>query len=256
MHIDTARAARDQAATGPDVLIIDDHPMVGEALGLAIELAAPAARIRTVESFHDAQAALSRTDADLILLDLDLGGGGDWSPLLTLRRERPATPVAIVSATRTGDVMQRARALGAAGYLKKSAELVELGQAVAALLSGDTVFPEDATPAAAASADSDAMARLASLTPTQARVLDGLRRGLLNKQIAYELDISISTTKAHMTAIFRKLGVQNRTQALLTARSLDIAEAQPACAADAAVEVDTLGSDPGARDHSAALRGA
>ncbi len=247
MHIDKARAARDQATTGPDVLIIDDHPMVGEALGLAIELAAPTARIRTVESFQDAEAALTDVDPDLVLLDLDLGEGGDWSPLMTLRRERPTMPVAIVSATRTADVIQRARALGAAGYLKKSAELTELGHAVAALLAGEAVFPDDADEPTPPSAEADAIARLASLTPTQARVLDGLRRGLLNKQIAYELDISISTTKAHMTAIFRKLGVQNRTQALLTARSLDIADMRAAQAE---------GDEPSARDHSAALRGA
>lgn len=238
MKVDQASATREDAAHAPEVMIIDDHPMVGEALSLAILLAAPDARIRTLDSFAQARAALAEGGPDLVLLDLDLGEGGDWSPLMTLRRERPETPVAIVSATQRRDVMARARELGAAGYLKKSDELAALGDAVAALLAGAFAFPADLVETAEEAAgglDDGALARLASLTPTQARVLDGLRRGLLNKQIAYELDISISTTKAHMTAIFRKLGVQNRTQALLTARSLEI--------------------DP-ATDHSAAARGA
>ena len=70
----------------------------------------------------------------------------------------------------------------------------------------------------------------ASLTPAQRRILGQLNEGLLNKQIAYELDISEATVKAHITAIFRKLGVVNRTQAVLLAGNLivDQGTADPA----------------------------
>ncbi len=217
----------------PHIVIIDDHPMVAEALTMAIQIAAPHARLQALETFEAALGLLAQDPADLVLLDLDLGAGGEWAPLMQLARDYPQTPVAIVSATKTPHIMRQARTLGAAGYLKKSAGLSELGDAVRSLLRGELVFPAEADGAEAhapEAADAEAIARLASLTPTQARVLDGLRRGLLNKQIAYELEISLSTTKAHMTAIFRKLGVQNRTQALLVARHLEI---EPAASSQA-----------------------
>ena len=73
----------------------------------------------------------------------------------------------------------------------------------------------------AADEDED-LANMASLTPAQRRILSSVREGLLNKQIAYELDISEATVKAHITAIFRKLNVNNRTQAVLLAAKLDV----------------------------------
>lgn len=206
----------------PSIVIVDDHPLVGEALTLAALKAAPDADIRALERFDEALESLNETPADLVLLDLDLGQGGEWSPLITLVRDHPDTPVAMVSATKRPEIIEQARHLGAAGYLKKSDELTELGEGIASLLRGELTFPSALTEADDDAVARDAITRLASLTPTQARVLDGLRQGLLNKQIAYELDISVSTTKAHMTAIFRKLGVQNRTQALLVARHLDV----------------------------------
>ena len=84
------------------------------------------------------------------------------------------------------------------------------------VLDGGQWFPE---PSGAALESDEDMERVASLTPAQRRVISGLSNGLLNKQIAYEMGISEATVKAHMTAIFRKLGANNRTQALLIYKS-------------------------------------
>ena len=83
---------------------------------------------------------------------------------------------------------------------------------------GDGWFPESA------GETDDDLARIASLTPAQRLILRQLSEGLLNKQIAYELSISEATVKAHITAIFRKLGVVNRTQAVLLAGKLQVAQ--------------------------------
>ena len=83
---------------------------------------------------------------------------------------------------------------------------------------GDICFPE------IADNGDDVVTRLASLTPAQTRILRFLSEGLLNKQIAYEMDISEATVKAHITAIFRRLGVTNRTQAVLAAKHLEASE--------------------------------
>ena len=112
---------------------------------------------------------------------------------------------------------------GAVGFLPKSADAGTLGEAIDAVLSGDRWAPASALKAPAAGAEEhDAAQRVRDLTPQQFRVLQMLGDGLLNKQIAYELGVSEATIKAHMTAILRKLGANNRTQAVLIAGKLAI----------------------------------
>ena len=106
--------------------------------------------------------------------------------------------------------------LGAAGFIPKSSSLDAMREGLSAVRDGDGWFPE-----AHVGADDD-LARIASLTPAQRRILAAIRQGLLNKQIAYELAISEATVKAHITAILRKLGVNSRTQAVLLAAKLDV----------------------------------
>ena len=122
----------------------------------------------------------------------------------------------VVSATETGGVFQQAKTLGASGYLPKSLGLEDLAAALATVLDGGQWFPEVV---GASSDKEDEAERVASLTPAQRRVINGLSDWLLNKQIAYEMGISEATVKAHMTAIFRKLRANNRTQALLIYKS-------------------------------------
>ena len=199
----------------PDVLTVDDHPLFRDALEIALAQAFPAgARARHSGSLADALDALDRQTSNLILLDLNLSDVSGFDGLARLRAAAPEIPVVVVSATESAEAYSRARALGAAGYLPKSLSLKDLSAALATTLDGGTWFPPAADDDGEDEADALAE-RVASLTPAQRRVLAGLSDGLLNKQIAYEMDISVATVKAHMTAIFRKLGANNRTQALL-----------------------------------------
>lgn len=118
--------------------------------------------------------------------------------------------------------MSRSRRFGASGFIPKSSSLEQIQQAVQTVLDGDDWWPElpDAG-AAMTEEEKAASAGLASLTPQQFRVLTMVCDGLLNKQIAYDLNVSEATVKAHVTAIFRKLNVRTRTQAALLLQQME-----------------------------------
>jgi len=208
----------------PTVLVADDHPLFREALRNAVARALPTATIREAESVDALYALIEReSDADLLLLDLNMPGAHGFSALVHLRAHYPQLPVMVVSAREEPAVMRRALDHGAVGFLPKSADAGTLGEAIDAVLAGDRWAPASALKAPAAGAEEhDAAQRVRDLTPQQFRVLQMLGDGLLNKQIAYELGVSEATIKAHMTAILRKLGANNRTQAVLIAGKLAI----------------------------------
>lgn len=205
----------------PTVLIVDDHPLFRDALNAALEQAYPDGS-KSLEASTLAEAAniLGEEQISLVLLDLNLSDSSNFDGLTRLRGIRANTPIYVVSATESAEAFSKARSLGANGYLPKSLSMEDLSAALATALDGGSWFPKHDAP----KTDDDIAERIASLTPAQKRVLSGLTDGLLNKQIAFDMGISEATVKAHMTAIFRKLGANNRTQALLiykSATSLD-----------------------------------
>lgn len=208
----------------PTILVADDHPLFREALRNAVSRVLPTATIREADSVDTLYALIEReADADLLLLDLTMPGAHGFSALVHLRAHFPQLPIMVVSAREEPAVMRRALDHGAVGFLPKSADTGTLGEAIAAVLAGDRWAPAAALKAPAAGAEEhDAAQRVRDLTPQQFRVLQMLGDGLLNKQIAYELGVSEATIKAHMTAILRKLGANNRTQAVLIAGKLAI----------------------------------
>lgn len=204
------------------LLIADDHPLFREALRGAVSRVLPGATLREADSVEKLYALVeSEPDADLLLLDLNMPGAQGFSALVHLRAQHPELPVVVVSAREEPAVMRRALDHGAMGFIPKSADSATLGQALAQVLDGERWAPPAALAAPAAEPEEhDAAKRVAELTPQQFRVLQMLGVGLLNKQIAYDLGVSEATIKAHMTAILRKLGASNRTQAVLIAGKL------------------------------------
>ena len=204
------------------IIVADDHPLFREALRGAVARVLPGATLREADSV-DALYALveAEPDADLLLLDLNMPGAQGFSALVHLRALHPQLAIVVVSAREEPAVMRRALDHGAVGFIPKSVDAATLGEALARVLDGDRWAPGAALAAPAAGADEhDAAQRLRELTPQQFRVLQMLGEGLLNKQIGYELGVSEATVKAHMTAILRKLGASNRTQAVLIAGKL------------------------------------
>lgn len=209
---------------GARIIVADDHPLFREALQQALAPMMPGVSFVEAESFESLQVAVGDCeDADLVLLDLEMPGAQGFSVLAWLRTQHPALPVVVVSATSDAGVMRRAVDFGASGFIPKSSPVETISEAIAAVLEGEIWLPEAALALddSSLSEHEELAKRVASLTPQQFRVLDMLAEGLLNKQIAAELQVSEATVKAHVTAIFRKLGVRSRTQAAVAARRLE-----------------------------------
>ena len=204
------------------IVIADDHPLFRDAMAAAVRRVDPAATLIEAASLSDARAHLDMGAVGLLLLDLHMDDSDGFAGLVGIQHDYPAVPVAVVSASEQPGVIARAISFGAAGFIPKSTGLDTICRALEAIQGGE-VWTPPGFDFGEADAESDATAaRLATLTPAQVRVLLGLKRGRLNKQIAYDMGITEATVKAHVTAIFRKLGVLNRTQAVLAAEVMDV----------------------------------
>ncbi|WP_339843108.1 response regulator transcription factor [uncultured Halopseudomonas sp.] len=210
-----------------DILIADDHPLFRSALRQALVAADAQVQLTEVGSITELQGSLEKRDTwDLVLLDLNMPGAYGFSGLVLLRGQYPHIPVVVISAQEESSVVNRARDFGASGFIPKSSSLEEIQQAVRTVLEGGTSWTHVVGSGGPLSEQEKIVsAQLASLTPQQFRVLTMVCDGLLNKQIAYELTVSEATVKAHVTAIFRKLGVRTRTQAALVLQQMELTHA-------------------------------
>ena len=209
------------------VLITDDHPLFREALRSAATEAFSEGVTVEARSMEEAlQKVEAHGDFDLVLLDLSMPDTQGFHGLLTLRNRFPKLPVLVVSGMEDHRIITEAMSYGAAGFVPKSTARPELVQALLKAMDGEVYLPpsyreargQDAAPG---EAGGEMVDRLRSLTPQQLRVLQMLREGKLNKQIAYELDVGETTVKAHVSAILRKLKVFSRTQAVIEANKID-----------------------------------
>jgi DNA-binding NarL/FixJ family response regulator len=206
------------------LLIADDHPLYRDALKGALSVSLQDLKLLETDDLPTTIEVLEQTDIDLLLLDLHMPGSNDLFGLLHILKLYPDLPVAVVSGTEDPLIISKIVGVGALGFIPKTASSAEIGEAIKAILGGDVWLPEsvseqieDIDEEFSALADN-----VASLTPSQYKVLCYMREGLLNKQIGYNLDIAEATVKAHVTAIFRKLGINNRTQAVLIASQLEL----------------------------------
>jgi len=213
----------------PKLLIADDHPLFRAALrGAAIDAVAGLV-VLEAESLEGVLALLeSNRDVDLVLLDLHMPGNHGLAGLAAIRAQYPEVAVVVVSANDDPRVVRRALDHGAAGYLPKSSGLDELREAIRCVLACEQWLPASLRASVArvqsSQHDTELAARLASLSPQQFRVLTLVAEGLLNKQIADRLDVQERTVKAHLTAIFERMGVRNRTQAGVVLRELELSD--------------------------------
>jgi DNA-binding NarL/FixJ family response regulator len=191
--------------------------MFRAALVVAVRRVSPDASIVEAGTLAAALAAVGQQLFDLVLLDLRMPGAEGCSGVALIHAEVPQVPILVVSAADASHAAAAARRFGAIGFIGKEQDLAAIEAGIRAALAGERLAP-DVDPQLDAVA-----AEVAALTPTQLRVLLGVLAGRLNKQIAFDLGITEATVKAHMTAIMRKLDVQNRTQAVLAARALGLA---------------------------------
>lgn len=202
------------------ILIADDHPLFRSAMHSILTRLLDHPVLGEAGTVAELQQLLAQHSApDLILLDLQMPGAHGLSGLIMLRGQYPDIPIAIVSASEEPGIIRRAWDHGALGFIPKSLPMTVISTAITTLLAGQRWLPgalPDRTDAPTAMES-----RLASLPPQQFRVLALVSEGRLNKQIAFDLKVSEATVKAHITAIFKKLGVRSRTQAVIALQSLD-----------------------------------
>ncbi len=207
--------------------IADDHPLFRSALLDVINQHFVDARITESSDLDSTLAALEQdADVDLLLLDINMPGSQDLFGLVSVREKFPSVPVAMVSASEDPDTIGKAIGHGASAYIPKSVSPREIYRAMTAVIEGDKWIPEAVRNQLKPVDDEEKSlaAKIATLTPQQYKVLCYLREGLLNKQIGYELGVTEATVKAHITAIFRKLGVTNRTQAVIVLGRMSLEE--------------------------------
>jgi two-component system, NarL family, nitrate/nitrite response regulator NarL len=210
------------------VLVIDDHPLVQEGVSAALESLADDV---TVMAARDAEqglaAAAANPDLDLVLLDLALPGMSGFNLIGKLHERLPSLPVVVLSALEEPENVRHAINAGAMGFVPKSAATKVLIEVLQQVLEGNVTVPlalqssgpaiSHALPGAGDNSNTPEP-DVALLTLRQLEVLSRVCQGKTNKQIATELGLSEKTVKAHVTAIFKVLGVVNRTQAVLVAR--------------------------------------
>ena len=207
------------------ILIADDHPLFRAAMCHALTSVEHLELVET-STFPDTLSYLEDfQDIDLLFLDLTMPGNEGLNGLAQVHALYPDVFVIVITAQEEADVMAKSFALGASGFIPKSASVECIIDAVNTVLDGETWIPPTvqvpsdsqqnsaASNASSVSDQGDFTARLKQLTPHQLKVLRMVSDGLLNKQNAYELAISESTVKQHVSAVLRKLGVINRTKA-------------------------------------------
>lgn len=205
-----------------NILIADDHDLVGEMLKMTLERQA-GTKVLTVRTFDDAfrAAGTRRTGEpipyDIILLDVRMPGMNGLSGLRRMRELVGKVPVAIMSGMLTPAEARQVMHEGAAGFVPKTLPVDELVEAVRKMAKGERFVPKflmvSEDNAAVAKRD-DSATGFDGLTPREADVLKELVQGWTNKQIAQNLGVSEVTVKTHLIGLFRKIGAKNRADAV------------------------------------------
>jgi DNA-binding NarL/FixJ family response regulator len=196
------------------VLIADDHPLFRNALKQVLINQTIPMQVQESQDFQSTIDALHQdVDIDLLFLDLNMPGNQGLAGISTIRAQFPNTLIIVVSADEQEHTITKCVKLGASAYIPKSVDMIEISHAVTKVLEGEQWLPKGYQLAQQGPTEKAFFSQLEQLTPHQLKVLGLIAEGLLNKQIAYELNISESTVKQHASAVLKKLGVYNRTQA-------------------------------------------
>lgn len=207
------------------ILVADDHPLFREALSGALASHLDNAEILEAGSLDSAVVKLNENEGiQLILLDLNMPGGEYFNGLITLVEDYPNIPIAVISGTESVEVVAQVMSLGANGFIPKTSTTKDVASAIVEIIQGNKWLPEGMEEELEKVDDElkVLLQRFRELTPKQIQVLSYLRSGLMNKQIAHEMNVTEATIKAHISAILRKLEINTRTQAVLLMDKLQL----------------------------------
>lgn len=227
-HAPPLPSARPDASQVRDILIIDDHPLMCDALALTLRISFGLKQVRTARSLAAALEQI-RTEGvpDAVILDLNLPDARGSEGIVTLRRRLPDVPITLISADLERAMIAAVMAAGAQGYISKSLSREALVDSLRRMWAGEYVTPEGydrESDDPEEESRSELMRRFASLTPQQLKILRLICKGRANKEISHELAIAEATVKTHISAIMSKIKARRRTQAVLLANSIRLFE--------------------------------
>jgi len=206
------------------IVIADDHPLFREAVSLTLTRLFPKYDLVNAETLEQVINVLKTNEAiKLILLDLNLPDSKGMAGITHLKSRFPSIPVVIVSASHDMPTIHQAMHCGANGFIPKTESMETISCALQAVCNGKKWVPDEYEKSRQNTVQDD-ISIFSDLTPTQLKVLFHMRDGKSNKEIANLIFVTEATVKAHVTAIFRKLGVTNRTQAVVASQVLDTKE--------------------------------
>ena len=192
------------------VLIVEDHELYREGLELLLNEVIPNVQLVVAEDFPSARQALAtHVDITLILLDIQIPGTSGLEGLEAIKNAYPALPLVVISSVNHYASIRQMLALGADGFIAKSCSKAAMQQALNDVLNGEKVI-----------VGGQAAADVLSLSPRQVTILELMALGLSNKEIAAQLNISPATVREYVSDLLLIFSCDNRTQAVLKARSL------------------------------------
>jgi DNA-binding NarL/FixJ family response regulator len=197
------------------VVIADDHVVVRRGLAQLLSTFVDVELVGEAEDGAGAAALCAREAPDVVLMDLEMPVVDGIEATRRIKAEQPEIAVVVLTSFSDRDRILQAIDAGAAGYLLKDVEPAELAKAIESAARGDA--PLDPRAARAILGERRAAAPAAELSDREREVLTLVAEGLPNKLIARRLDISEKTVKAHLTSVFKQIGVTDRTQAALWA---------------------------------------
>lgn len=202
------------------ILIADDHDLLRDTLVAFIEASAEMTSV-AASDLSGALAALDGPDNfDLVLLDYNMPGMHGLEGLKMVLAHRTSPRVALISGEAPREVVHRAMAAGAAGFVPKTLPGKSLLNAIRFMTAGEQFVPADLLTEELESTERHPIAQ--KLTNREMQVLEGLAEGKANKEIARDLELSEPTIKLHVKNLYRKIGASNRTQAALIAREAEL----------------------------------
>ena len=209
------------------ILIIDDHPIFRHAMVTILGKKFPDSQTLEANSLPEALELLEADAAfDLVMLDLNMPETCGLNGLLEIRNQHPNLPIVIISAETEKQNILQTISYGAVGFISKSSKIEEIATSVESIFEGNGCLPSEILRTSSArnrvkKENSISLEQIRSLTRKELAVLKYLTQGLANKVIAYELSISETTVKSHVSSILKKLGASNRVKVVASAANID-----------------------------------
>ena len=203
------------------ILIADDHPLFRDALSTIVRMTIKDCKIKEATDYKETSEMLEKEHFNIVFLDLNMPDSNSLSDLALLKKNYPQIPMVVVSAHHEESIIRSCIAHNASGYIIKSSSPENIKKAIQQVMAGNTYVP-NGNMLDLNDDESNFTKNIEQLTPSQLKVFIEMGKAKLNKEIAYDLNITEATVKAHITAIFKKFGINNRTQAVLLAQENQI----------------------------------